>query len=102
MRPPKKDPPSVAEKPVTGRIGQDDRGNATWEYKKLDGSYTRDLNSTGVHRALESDELSLEETAKHRSLGPVLHEKEQGTTKRRTLDDMRKLSEAIKKSKEGK
>lgn len=77
-RTPCKDPPSArpgdvrgesgspAGKP-SGRAGVDERGNAVWEWRISTGVYSRDPDTLRL-RQLESSELSIAETARHKQL----------------------------------
>lgn len=113
----------------SGRVAFDDRGNSVWEWQLETGVYSRDVNTQRLKK-LDLDELSIEDTAARRGpgLGPEgkpgggfnpynTAPKSSGASpydnglsfgnqdkpkenRPRTLDDMRKLSEAIKKQKE--
>lgn len=70
----------------TGRVGFDDKGNAVWEWEKSTGIFARDISTTRLRRLQDALELSDgDQSAAARR------------TKKRTLDDMRRLSEQIKR-----
>ena len=116
---PAPEPPTKRAKPKSqlpsGRVGFDDRGNAVWEWRTDNGAYKTDVDTQKVRAIQDStgDSLSLED---ERPAGlPVSHDpygsipeppqpfrkspppKVEKKPQRRTLDDMRRLSEEIKR-----
>ena len=104
----------------SGRIAFDDRGNAVWEWRTDNGTYKTDVDTQKVKAIQEStgDSLSLEDErpATGRPVGhdpyssatdprqpfrrntpPPTPAHEEKKPQRRTLDDMRRLSEEIKR-----
>ena len=117
---PDPEPPDKQAKPKSqqpsGRIAFDDRGNAVWEWRTDNGAYKTDVDTQKVRAIQDStvDSLSLEEDrpAAGRPVGhdpyssaagprqPLRkspHPQEEKKPQRRTLDDMRRLSEEIKR-----
>jgi hypothetical protein len=121
----KPDPPPPAGKQAkpesqlpSGRIAFDDRGNAIWEWRTDNGAYKTDVDTQKVKAIQEStgDSLSLEDErpttgrpaghdpyssaadprqpSRRNTPPPAPEEKK---PQRRTLDDMRRLSEEIKR-----
>jgi hypothetical protein len=95
----------MERKPVrkpTGRPVSDDRGNATWEWSVGDDLDTAQLKA--LTEGLAVDEATQEE-AQPESAGLNPYDKHMGSvvptpeteSKRRTLDDMRRLSDEIKR-----
>jgi hypothetical protein len=82
---------------LTGRPAFDDRGNATWKFA---GENEADIE-TGRVRAL-AEGLSLEAPSQEVSPDPYNQELAQGKekAKRRSLDDMRRLDEQMKREHE--
>jgi hypothetical protein len=66
----------------SGRPAIDHRGNAVWEWRKEDGTFSIDVETNCV-KALQETHLAIEEPK----------------PPRRTLDDMRRLSEEIRRRK---
>ena len=115
-------PPGKPAKPKSqlpsGRIAFDDRGNAVWEWRTDNGSYKTDVDTQKVRAIQEStvDSLSLEDErpanlpVSHDPYGSVAEPRqpfrkspppqEVKKPQRRTLDDMRRLSEEIKRQRE--
>jgi hypothetical protein len=120
---PDPEPPGKQAKPESqlpsGRIAFDDRGNAVWEWRTDNGAYKTDIDTQKVKAIQDStgDSLSLEDD---RPAGrPMSHDpyssaeprqpfrkspppQEEKRTPRRTLDDMRRLSEEIKRQRASK
>jgi hypothetical protein len=93
----------------SGRIAFDSRGNAVWEWRTENGDFKSDVDTQTV-KALQEDtnvKLGVAPTPTPGS-GTVNHDPysaadaPRAPQKRRTLDDMRKLSEEIKRSRETK
>lgn len=91
----------------TGRVTFDDRGQSVWEWRGEDGQYDRDvdtarlrvLQDTIVLKVLEEGDPK-QESAKAK--GPYFEagpKDDAAAGRRRSLDDMRRLSEEIKKKK---
>ena len=87
----------------SGRIAFDDRGQAVWEWRTDTGNFKADIDTKQVKALQESTDVSLgEEPTPPISDNPYsTGDKRELIAKRaprRTLDDMRKLSEEIKRS----
>jgi hypothetical protein len=100
QKPPKPDP----EAP-TGRIAFDDRGNAVWQWRTETGTFKSDIDTREVKALQEQTGAQLGEApppAPPPSHNPysTADSFRPADKKRRTLDDMRKLSEEIKRSRE--
>jgi len=117
-------PPGKQAKPESqlpsGRIAFDDRGNAVWEWRTDNGAYKTDIDTQKVRAIQDStgDSLSLED--ERPANPPVSHDpygsateprqpfrksptpQEAKKPQRRTLDDMRRLSEEIKRQRASK
>jgi hypothetical protein len=110
-------PPGKQAKPQSqlpsGRAGFDERGNAIWEWRTDSGTYKSNVDTQEVKAIRDStgDSLSIAEEAPSQ---PVDHDPystaaprqpfprtppppEEKKPQRRTLDDMRRLSEEIKR-----
>jgi|SRR3977135_3465337 hypothetical protein len=90
-----------ATKAKSGRVAFDDRGCSTWEWRLDTGTFSRDIDTHRLKQLQEEAAVTLkqEEPAEppvgvnpYSVTTPVAPQK----TPRRTLDDMRKLSEEIK------
>ena len=87
----------------SGRIAFDDRGQAVWEWRTDTGTFKTDIDTRQVKALQEATDVTLDEA-------PTLAisdnpystgDKREVIAKRaprRTLDDMRKLSEEIKRA----
>lgn len=93
----------------SGRIAFDARGNAVWEWRTETGDFKSEVDTQTV-RALQEDssgKLGMAPTPTPNSQ-TVNHDPYSSADaprppqKRRTLDDMRKLSEEIKRARESK
>ena len=89
----------LAPKPTTGKVVHTEKGTANWQFAADHDDTQRIL------KALSADELTLEESPT--KTGPTPFNPYDKTTlaptnqkPRRSLDDLRKLSEEIKKSKQ--
>jgi len=91
----------------SGRIAFDARGNAVWQWRTQSGDFKSDVDTQTV-KALQEDtdgKLGVAPTPTPNSQ-PVDHDPYSSSSaaaprvpqKRRTLDDMRKLSEEIKRA----
>jgi hypothetical protein len=86
----------------SGRIAFDDRGKAVWEWRTDTGTFKTDIDTRQVKALQEATDVSLDEDPK-----PATSDNPYSTgdkreviakrAPRRTLDDMRKLSEEIKR-----
>jgi hypothetical protein len=91
--------------PKSGRVAFDERGMPTWEWRVDTGTFSRDIDTQRI-RQLQEDAAVILQDEPVPTLGvdpysvatPVAPQ----TTSRRTLDDMRKLSEEIKLKRQGK
>jgi hypothetical protein len=89
----------------SGRIAFDARGNAVWEWRTANGEFKSDVDTQTV-KALQEDTNGKfgvvptptpdSQTVSHDPYSTV--DAPRASQKRRTLDDMRKLSEEIKRS----
>ena len=101
--------------PQSGRVAYDDRGQPVWEWRVDTGVFSRDVDTKRLRQIQEEASAKLRDAPPPpppRSVGfnpydtavakeqPVKPEppKPQPPKTRRTLDDMRKLSEEIKKN----
>lgn len=91
--------------PKSGRVAFDDRGQSTWEWRLDTGTFSRDIDTHRLRQLQEEAAVTLkEEPAPPAGIDPysvttpLPPEKEP----RRTLDDMRKLSEEIKRNRQPK
>jgi len=98
----------MAKDPDTksGRVSFDDRGQSTWEWRVDEGTFSRQIDTQRLKQLQEEAGVSLKEEAPAAPAGinpysvptPLPAEKKP----RRTLDDMRRLSEEIKRNRERK
>jgi hypothetical protein len=91
--------------PKSGRVAFDERGMPTWEWRIDTGTFSRDIDTQRLRQLQEEAAVTLEDepvqpsgTDPYSVAIPVTPQK----TPRRTLDDMRKLSEEIKLRRQGK
>jgi hypothetical protein len=87
----------------SGRIAFNDRGTAVWEWRTDTGNFKADIDTKQVKALQESTDVSLGEapTAPISDNPYSTGDKREIIAKRaprRTLDDMRKLSEEIKRA----
>lgn len=99
--------PKMTLQPVTGRVAQDERGNAIWEIKTESGRFRQDIDTQRALHALYNNELTANHAAEVLSCNPynsvgAQYLATRPTERRRTLDDLRRLSEHIKQSKQWK
>lgn len=89
----------------SGRIAFDDRGRAVWEWRTDTGDYKADIDTQTVRALQDATDVRLAAPAPtqqtnhdpyHSADAPRAAEKKP----RRTLDDMRRLSEEIKRARE--
>jgi hypothetical protein len=85
--------------PKSGRVAFDERGRSTWEWRVDTDTFSREIDTQRLRQLQEEAAVTLEEEPApppgvdpYSVATPVAPQK----TPRRTLDDMRKLSEAIK------
>jgi hypothetical protein len=105
--------------PQSGRVAYDERGQPVWEWRVDTGVFSRDVDTKQVRQIQEEASAKLQDAPPQpppRSAGfnpyntavakeqPVKPQppKPQPPKTRRTLDDMRKLSEEIKKNRQPK
>ena len=95
--------------PSTGRIAFDDRGNAVWQWRSDTGTFKSDIDTRKVRALQEATTAQLGGEAQVAapatpppSNDPYStadsHHLLEKKAPRRTLDDMRKLSEEIKRA----
>ena len=91
----------------SGRIAFDARGNAVWEWRTETGEFKSDVDTQTVRALQEGTNGKLgvvptptpnSQTVNHDPYSTAAAPKPQ--EKRRTLDDMRKLSEEIKRARD--
>jgi hypothetical protein len=93
----------------SGRIQFDARGNAIWQWRTEAGDFKSDVDTRTVRALQDASDVQLGDAPAH-SLSHPLHHDPYSTadaprtqkSPRRTLDDMRKLSEEIKRAREPK
>jgi len=90
---------------ASGRVSFDDRGRAVWEWRTDEDQFSRDVDTNRL-KALQVDALELDTTASSvrpaAGFDPYNHSRGSATAapeKRRSLDDLRRLSEQIKRAK---
>jgi hypothetical protein len=92
----------------SGRIAFDDRGQAVWEWRTDTGNFKADIDTKQVKALQEAPGVSLGEDAPTTAMSDNPYstgDKRELIAKRaprRTLDDMRKLSEEIKRQRAAK
>jgi hypothetical protein len=101
QKPPKGDPGAP-----TGRIAFDDRGNAVWQWRTDTGTFKSDIDTQTVRALQEQTGVKLGETpapaaAPGNNPYSTADNFRPADKKRRTLDDMRALSEEIKRARAG-
>jgi hypothetical protein len=90
----------------SGRIAFDDRGKAVWEWRTATGDYKSDVDTQTVRALQDSADVNLAgaqpavPNLDPYSTADIPRPADKG--RRRTLDDMRKLSEEIKRARESK
>jgi hypothetical protein len=91
--------------PKSGRVAFDERGRSTWEWRVDTGTFSRDIDTQRLRQLQEEAAATLKDAAvplegvdPYSATIPPSPQK----TPRRTLDDMRRLSEEIKRSRQGK
>lgn len=89
----------------SGRVAFDEQGNASWEWQSETGTFSRDIDT--VRMRTIGEDFHCEEG--HVLVGghnpydrSVLAQSGQPRPQKRTLDDMRRLSEEIKAAREKK
>lgn len=94
---PKKDPPDSS-----GRVAFDNRGNATWEWRVDADTFSSEVDTVRVKALQEAAQGQLGNvTPPAQGIDPYRTANSPRNPEkkpRRTLDDMRKLSEAIKRA----
>jgi hypothetical protein len=90
--------------PQSGRVAYDDRGQPVWEWRVDTGKFSRDVDTRQVRQLQEdaSAKLGQEPAPRIEGVDPYSTATSAGAPQkpRRTLDDMRKLSEEIKRKRE--
>jgi hypothetical protein len=91
--------------PKSGRVAFDERGRSTWEWRVDTGTFSRDIDTQRLRQLQEEAAVTLEDEPvpstgvdPYSVTAPVIPQK----APRRTLDDMRKLSEEIQRSRQRK
>jgi hypothetical protein len=89
----------------SGRVAYDERGQPVWEWRVDTGVFSRDVDTKQVRQLQEEASVELRDEAPPPAVGfdPYSTATTQVEPKkpRRTLDDMRKLSEEIKRKRAG-
>jgi hypothetical protein len=89
----------------SGRVAYDERGQPVWEWRVDTGVFSRDVDTKQVRQLQEEASVELRDEAPPHAVGfdPYSTATTQVEPKkpRRTLDDMRKLSEEIKRKRAG-
>ena len=89
----------------SGRVAYDERGQPVWEWRVDTGVFSRDVDTKQVRQIQDDASTKLQDESAPRSVGfdPYSTATTQVEPKkpRRTLDDMRKLSEEIKRKRAG-
>jgi hypothetical protein len=91
--------------PKSGRVAFDERGRSTWEWRTDTGTFSPDIDSKRLRQLQEDAATTLKEDVPPiEGVDPYSVSAPSATAKapRRTLDDMRKLSEEIKRSRQRK
>ena len=90
----------------TGRIAHDDRGNAVWEWRTETGNFKSDIDTRTVRALQDATDVRLtgvggpppgHSPGSHNPYSSA-YSPAAAKAPRRTLDDMRKLSEEIKRA----
>jgi hypothetical protein len=88
-----------------GRIAFDERGNAVWQWRTENGDFKADVDTRTVKALQDASDAKLGAGAppnpndsNHNPYSTVDNPRAPQRGPRRTLDDMRKLSEEIKRS----
>ena len=92
----------------SGRIAFDSRGNAVWQWRTETGDYKSDVDTRTVRALQDATDVKLgdaptpapspSQTAHHDPYSTADAPRTPQKSPRRTLDDMRKLSEEIKRA----
>lgn len=99
--------PKFDPKNPSGRIAFNDRGNAVWEWRTETGTFKSDIDTQQVKALQEATDMKLatpqayppgHSPGSHNPYSTVDGGPRDTKTPRRTLDDMRKLSEEIKRA----
>jgi hypothetical protein len=91
--------------PQSGRVTHDDRGQPVWEWRVGTGEFSRDVDTKQVRQLQEDASAKLaQESPRVEGVDPYSTATAAGAPQkpRRTLDDMRKLSEEIKRNRDRK
>ena len=94
----------------TGRITFDERGNATWEWRTDTGTFSREIDTQRLKALQESTSAHLQPDASPASVSGMdpyssadrSTPPDEPAAPRRTLNDMRELSEQIKRARAAK
>jgi len=88
----------------SGRVTHDDRGQPVWEWRVDTGVFSRDVDTKQVRQLQEDASVKLGQEPAPQIEGFDPYSTATSAAKpekpRRTLDDMRKLSEEIKRKRE--
>jgi hypothetical protein len=89
--------------PKSGRVVFDDRGRSTWEWRLDTGTFSREIDTQRLRQLQEEAAVTLNDNPvspagvdPYSVTSPLAPQK----APRRTLDDMRKLSEEIKRQRQ--
>jgi hypothetical protein len=89
--------------PKSGRVAFDERGRSTWEWRVDTGTFSRDIDTQRLKQLQEDAAVTLkDEPVPPAGVDPYSMTTAPASSKapRRTLDDMRKLSEEIKRGRQ--
>jgi hypothetical protein len=90
--------------PKSGRVAFDERGRSTWEWRLDTGTFSKDIDTQRLRQLQEEASAALSEEPAQPPAGFDPYSTTAGSAPaekpRRTLDDMRKLSEEIKRRRE--
>jgi hypothetical protein len=93
----------------SGRIAHDDRGNAVWEWRTETGNFKSDIDTRKGRALQDATDVRLNASTalppghsreSHNPYSSVDAPPAEPKAPRRTLDDMRKLSEEIKRARD--
>ena len=86
----------------SGRVVFDDRGNSQWEWKTQTGEFKSDIDTQNLKKLTDTP-LSLTDAQASPTDSNPYYQSDQGksdkTQKRKSVDDLRQLSEQIKGAK---
>jgi hypothetical protein len=88
----------------SGRVSYDDRGQPVWEWRVDTGTFSSEIDTQQLRQIEEEAAVTLKDEAAPHAVGFDPYSTSVSTepkkAPRRTLDDMRKLSEEIKRKRQ--